>query len=156
MSQGELPQRIKQTIDMEKCLTSVLWFLSKVHSLTAIAKEMTHNPVLLCNHIMLCSIIDINLPNGQKMLKRFVTSMNKAPPHNSRLTQECILASMSEHLQHWASSSDPTPGNFFLFGHMKGKLISFNCTAQEELRIAIIGVSHGLRKRLSHRASLHG
>jgi hypothetical protein len=150
MSRRKLPEQIKQTIEMEKCLISILWFVGKVHSLTVIAKEMTQNTVFFCNYVMFSLIIENDLSIRQKMLKRFVTSMNNSHPHNSRLTQKCILASMSEHLQHSASSSDSVPSDCFLFGYMKGKLINFNCPTREELRITIIGVFAWNWERDSH------
>jgi hypothetical protein len=45
-SRDELPQRIKQKINMENCLVSILWLVNGIHSLLDVPKGTTYNNVL--------------------------------------------------------------------------------------------------------------
>jgi hypothetical protein len=42
-SRDELPQRTKQKIDTEKCLVSILWSVSRIHSFLDVPKGTTYN-----------------------------------------------------------------------------------------------------------------
>jgi hypothetical protein len=72
--------------------------------------------------------------------------MNKSRPHNSEPSQRYIEASKAKCLPHPAYSPDPVPGNFYLFGSIKGKPSDDNCESREDLLNAVsdtfIGTDH--------------
>jgi hypothetical protein len=41
-SQDEVPERVSQAIDTEKCLISILWFVNGNHSLVDVPKDSTY------------------------------------------------------------------------------------------------------------------
>jgi hypothetical protein len=48
-SRDEVPERIKQKIDMEKCLLSTIWSANGIHSLLDVPKGTTYNTTFFCN-----------------------------------------------------------------------------------------------------------
>jgi hypothetical protein len=67
-----------------------------------------------------------------------------ARPHNSRRVQRSIEASRVERLLHPADSPDLAASDFFLFGHIKGKLSDHICKSREELLNAITEIFTGV------------
>jgi hypothetical protein len=52
VSRDELPQRIKQKTDTEKCLVSVLWSVNGIYSLLDVPKGTTYNTEFFTNAVM--------------------------------------------------------------------------------------------------------
>jgi hypothetical protein len=51
-SRDEVPERIKQKIDMKKCLISAIWSVNGIHSLLDVPKETIHNTTFFCNVVI--------------------------------------------------------------------------------------------------------
>jgi hypothetical protein len=49
----ELPQRIRQKIDTEKCLISILWSVNGIYSLLDVFKGRRYKP---CSLMLLCPV----------------------------------------------------------------------------------------------------
>jgi hypothetical protein len=56
-SHEESPQRLKQSIDAEKCLVSILWSVNGIHSLRQVPKGTTYN-ITLFTDVALPSLIE--------------------------------------------------------------------------------------------------
>jgi hypothetical protein len=59
--------------------------------------------------------------------------MNNACLHNLGRAQRCVEASKAEILPNPGCSPDQALSDFFLFGHIKGKLSYYNSESQEDL-----------------------
>jgi transposase len=92
-SRDDLPDRIKQKIDTEKCLISVLWSVRGIHSLVDVPKGTTYNTDFFCNVIMPSLKRDIASQGRRKTFRGMLIHMDNARPHNTGRSQECILAS---------------------------------------------------------------
>jgi hypothetical protein len=68
-SSDELPERMRQKIDGEKCLISILWGLNRIHSLIDIAKGIPYNTALFCEQVVPSLVADITSPGRWKTLK---------------------------------------------------------------------------------------
>jgi hypothetical protein len=56
-SREDVPERLSQKIDIEKCLISVLWSVTDIHSLVDVPKGGSYNLQLLCE-IIIPSLVD--------------------------------------------------------------------------------------------------
>jgi hypothetical protein len=65
----ELPQRIKQKIDTEKCLLSILWSVNDIHCLLDVPKGTTYNSAFFTDVVMLSLIENIRSQTRRKTLK---------------------------------------------------------------------------------------
>jgi transposase len=148
VSRDALPERVKQTIDTEKCLISVFWSVNAIHSLVDVPKGMKYNTTFFYDTVMPGIIGDITSHSRRKTLKNFFLHMDNATPHNSKQSQECIQASRAQRLPHPAYSPDLAPSDFFLFGYLKEKLTDFPCATREQLKIAIIEIFSGIDREI--------
>jgi hypothetical protein len=146
----ELPQRIKQKIDTEKCLVSILWLVNGIHTLLNVQKWTAYNTVFFTDAVTPSLIENFRSGARRKRLKVWLIHMDNARPHNSGQAQRGIEVSRVERLLHPAYSPDPTPSDFFLFGyeHIKGKLSGHNCESQEGLFNAITKIFAGVEQEV--------
>jgi hypothetical protein len=72
--------------------------------------------------------------------------LDNAHPHNSRRSQECIAAFKGQRLPHPSDSPDLAPGDFFLFGYLKEKLMDFNCETLDDLKTVIAEIFNEISK----------
>jgi hypothetical protein len=105
-----------------------------------VPKGTTHNTDFFCNEVLPSLKRDIASRGRRETLRRLVIHMDNARPQNSERVQECILASKAGRLPHPAYSPDLAPSDFFLFGHLKEKVIDYNCETREQLKEAIIEI----------------
>jgi histone-lysine N-methyltransferase SETMAR len=145
-SREDVPERLRQKIDTEKCLISILWSVNGIHSLLDIPKGMTYNTAFLCDTVIPSLIADITSRGRRKTLKGFMVHMDNAPAHNSRRSQERIEATKAKRLPHPAYSPDLAPSDFFLFGYLKEKLTDISCTNRDELKSAIVSLFEEIDK----------
>jgi histone-lysine N-methyltransferase SETMAR len=141
-SRDELPQRIKQKIDTEKCLVSILWSVKGIHTLLNVPKGTMSNTAFFTDAVMPSLIENVQSPTRRKVLKGWLIHMHKACPHNSRRAQRCMKASRTERLRDPDYSPDLAPSNF-IFRYVKEKLSNYNCEGQEHFLNAITEIFTG-------------
>jgi transposase len=136
-SRDEVPERISQKIDTEKCLLSVLWSVSGIHSLTDVPKGSTYNSAFLCDIVIPELVQNICSSSRRKSLKGMYIHLDNARPHNSRRATECLSRTKAKRVPHPAYSPDLAPSDFFLFGFLKTKLQEYDIPDRETLKSAI-------------------
>jgi histone-lysine N-methyltransferase SETMAR len=117
-SRGEVPVRIKQTIDTDKCLLSVLWSANGIHSLVDIPKRESDNSSFFCFVVVPSLVEDICSGSRRRSLKGFYVHLDNARPHNSRKSNDCLQGTKARRMPQPAYSPDLTPSDFFLFGFL--------------------------------------
>jgi hypothetical protein len=89
-SRDAVPETLMTKIDPEKCMISIIWSISGIHSLLALTKDVKYkfNSQYLCQY----GIPDIQQrmcsSSHTQPLKRILLHLNNASTHNSRLSSE--------------------------------------------------------------------
>jgi hypothetical protein len=94
----ELSQRIRQKIDGEKCLVSILWSVNGIRSLLDVPKETTDNTAFLTDVVMPSLIENVRARTRRKTLNGWLIHTDNVRPHNSSRAQRCIKGSSAERL----------------------------------------------------------
>jgi hypothetical protein len=110
---------MKQKIDTEKCLISVIWSVNGIHSLLDISKETTYNTTFFCDAVFLDLLENMCAGSRERTLKGVIMHLDNARPHNSRKSNECLTEFRARRVPHPAYSPDPALSDFFLFGTVK-------------------------------------
>jgi hypothetical protein len=92
-SRDEVPQHIKQRIDMEKCLISILWSVNGIHSLFDVFKGTVYNIAFFTDAIMPNLTEKVRSRTRRRTLKGWSIHMDNARPHSSGRAQGLIEAS---------------------------------------------------------------
>jgi hypothetical protein len=108
MSQHELHpemrfrKRIKQKIDTEKSLISVIWFANGIHSLVDIPKGTTYNSALFCDYVVPDLAEECFTHNQRRTLKVIFLHLDNAHHHNSKQSCECFegFRTVEFHIRH--------------------------------------------------------
>jgi transposase len=139
-SADQLPVRVKQTIDTEKCLISILWSVNGIHSLLDIPKGESYNSAFFCNAVIPSLVENICSQSRRKSLRGLYLHLDNARPHNSRESNECLKATKAKRIIHPAYSPDLAPSDFFLFGFLKQEIQGLILPDRESLKSAIIEI----------------
>jgi histone-lysine N-methyltransferase SETMAR len=142
----ELPERVSPKIDTEKCLISVFWSANGIHSLLDVPKGSIYNTAFFCDQVIPSLVQGITSHGRRKTLQGFIIYFDRASPHNSRRSRECLRSYWATRLQHPAYSPDLAPNDFFLFGRLTEKLIGFDCRSREDLKSAIPSIFNEIGK----------
>jgi hypothetical protein len=120
-SRDEIPEIPMAKIETEKCMISIIWSISGIHSLFALTKGMKYkyNFQSFCQHVFLDIQQNICSLSRRKALNDIILHLSNASAHNSRLSSEIIEFAKVQRLPHPHYSSDQAPSDFFLFGFLK-------------------------------------
>jgi hypothetical protein len=121
LSRDEVPERVSQRIDTEKCLISLLWPVNGIDSPGDVQKGSTYNSALFCDTAIPNLFDGITSHSRRKSLKSLYTRLDNARPHNARRSTECLHIKTIQQIPHPADSSDLAPSDFLLFGYIKRK-----------------------------------
>jgi histone-lysine N-methyltransferase SETMAR len=132
-SRDEVLERIKKTVDIKKCLISIIWSINEIHSLLNIPKTITYNSKFFCNSIVPDLVEIAYVYSQRKILKNIMTHLDDAHPHNSRKSTECLEQFRARTVPHLAYSPDLAPCDFFLFESVKSKLPGLVIRSREDL-----------------------
>jgi hypothetical protein len=143
-TRDELPQRIKQKINAEKCLASILWSVNGIHSLLDVPRATMHNITFFTDAVMPSLIENVQPWTRGKTLKGWLIHIANAPPCNSGRAQRCIEAPRAERLPHPAYSPDLAPSNFILVGYIKVKSSDYGGGSREDLLKVITEIFTGV------------
>jgi hypothetical protein len=135
-------------INRGKCLIQTHWSLNRIHSFLDVPKGRVNNMAFFAEGVMSGLIENITAISGRKRPKRCAIHRGNTCLHSSTLCQECIRSSKGEQLLYPASSPDVDPNNFFLFGHMNGKMYDCDCASPPDLLKRIVGVFSQIGKAM--------
>jgi hypothetical protein len=114
-------------------LVLILWLVKRIHSPLDVPKGTTYNTTFIFDVVILRLIENVPSRTRRKTLKGCLIHMDNARPHISRRAQRCIEASRAGRRPHPSYSLDLALSDFFLLGHIKGKLSDCNCESWEDL-----------------------
>jgi hypothetical protein len=132
-----VPERIKQKIDTEKCLISVIWSVNGIHSLLDVPKGTTYDTTFFCDVVTPNLLENVCAGSRRRKLKGIVMHLDNARPHNSKKSNECLTEFRARRVSHPAYSPDPAPSDFFLFGTVKAELQNYEIHSREDLILVI-------------------
>jgi hypothetical protein len=92
VSRDNLPERIRQKIDTEKCLISVFGSVDGIHSLIAVPKGTSYNSTFFYSAVMPSWVAKLTSGTRRKTLKGFLIHIDNARLHNSGSSRNCIQA----------------------------------------------------------------
>jgi hypothetical protein len=79
-SRDEFPVRVKQMIDAQKCLISVLWSVNGIHSLFDVPRGESCNSAFYCHVVVSTLIEDICSRSHPRSLKGVCVHLDNANP----------------------------------------------------------------------------
>jgi hypothetical protein len=129
--------RIKQTIDAEKCLISILWFVNGIHSLVDIPKGESYSSAFFCNVVVPNLVENICSGSRRRSLTGFYVHLDNERPHNSHQSNDRLQSTKAQRMPQPAYSPDLAPSDFFLFGFLKQQLQGVHLADREALKTAI-------------------
>jgi hypothetical protein len=94
-SRDEVPERVKQRFDTEKCLILLLWSVNGIHNLVNVLKASTCNSAFFCNTVVPSLFDGIALHSRRKSLNCLYIHLDNACLHNTRRSTECLQAKRS-------------------------------------------------------------
>jgi hypothetical protein len=80
-SREEVPERLSQKIDWEKCLVSILWSVTGIRSLVDVPRGTAYNSAFLCEIIVPSLVDGICSHSRRKSLKGLYLHLDNALPH---------------------------------------------------------------------------
>jgi hypothetical protein len=107
-SRDEELETFMTTIDTEKWMISIIWFICGIHSLLALTKGMEYNSEYFCQQAIPDIQQDICSSSRMKTLKDILLHLENAGAHNSRLSSEKIESARAERVPHPPESLDQT------------------------------------------------
>jgi hypothetical protein len=91
---------------------------------------------------------------GCGTFRKLIVDADNARPHKARISQQFIVQSGMRMAIHLPYSPDITPSDFYLFGHMKGRLIGESFEMGENLFSAVEVILGTLEKSILNRVFL--
>jgi hypothetical protein len=147
-SQDKLPVRVKQTIDAEKCLVSVLWSVNETNSLVYVPKGESDNSAFFCNVVAQSLVESICSQSRRRSLKDLYVHLDNARPHSSRQPNDCLQAIKAPWMAQPACSPDAAPSHFFPFGLPKQQIQGFHFSDRETLKSARCRIFNGIDREV--------
>jgi transposase len=136
-SRDEVPERIRQKIDSEKCLISVLWSVNGIHSLEEVPKGTAYDSALVCDITVPRLVQGLCSDSARRSLKGCCIHLENARPHNSKRSAEWPRTTNIKRLSQPSHSPDIAPSDFSLFGYLKEKLTEYDIPDRERRKLAI-------------------
>jgi hypothetical protein len=132
-SRATLPTRTARKIGSKKCLISIIWSTSGIHSLLVLPAGVRYDAEFFCASVL--SDVEKNLCQGsrRKTLRGIYLHFDNAPAHNAKRSRQEIARTKATRVIHPAYSPDAAPSDFFLFGHLKREMIGFRASSPEEI-----------------------
>jgi hypothetical protein len=91
-SRYEVPERVSQKIDTEKCLISRLSFVNGTHSLVDVPQDSTYHSAFFCDIVVANLFEGITVHSRRKSLNGLYIHihLDNARPRNARRFAECL------------------------------------------------------------------
>jgi hypothetical protein len=139
-SRDEVPEIIRQRIDAEKCLISIIWSVNGINNLLDVPKEIIYNSIFFCDVAVPDLLENVGARSRRRTLKRVLVHLDSAHPHNSKKSNECFTEFRARRVSHPAYSLDFAPSDFFLLGTVKTELQNYENHSRHDLILAIIAI----------------
>jgi hypothetical protein len=145
-SRDDVPEKIEQKIDTEKCLISIIWSVNGIHSLLDVPKGTTYNSTFFCDIVVPDLLANVCAQRRRRTLKGLIVHLDNARPHNSKKSNACLTEFRASRAPHPAYSPDLAPSDFFLFGTVKRELQNYEVHSRGELILAIQAIFDAIPK----------
>jgi hypothetical protein len=145
-SRDEVPEKLKQKIDTEKCLILVIWSVNGIHSLLDVAKGTAYNTKFFSDFVVPDLLENICAGSRRRTLKGVIMHLDNASLHNSKKSNECLTEFHARRVPHPAYSPDFAPSDFFLFGPVKAELQNYKIYNREDLILALRAIFDQISK----------
>jgi hypothetical protein len=132
-SRDEVPETIKQKIDIENCLISIIWSVNGIHSLLNVSKYIVDNSTFFYDSVVSDLVESTCAHNRRKTLKCIKVYFDDACPHNSKKFTEYLEQFRVRGVPHPDYRLNLAPNYFFSFGDMKSKLSCLAIRSRENL-----------------------
>jgi hypothetical protein len=109
-------------------------------------RDNVHNASFFTDTVIPNLIETVRSRNRRKKLKDWLIQVDNAGLHNLGRVQRCIQASRAERRPDPDYSADLAPGDFFLFGSIKGRVSDCNFEGPEDLLSAITDIFTGVNQ----------
>jgi hypothetical protein len=122
-------------IGIEKCMISMIWSISGIHSLLALTERMKYksNSQYFCQHVISDIQRNIWSSGRRKTLKDLFLRLDIAPSHNSPPFSEKIESANAQRAPHPRDSPASVPNGFFCFRSLKEKFRGTSFTKGDDL-----------------------
>jgi hypothetical protein len=107
-SRDDAPETRITKVHTEKCIISIIWSISEIHSLFAFAKGPRSNSHHFCQQSIPDIHQRISSSSRRKSLQEIFLDFDNAPAHNSRLSSENIESAKAQRAPHPPSDPDQT------------------------------------------------
>jgi hypothetical protein len=141
--------KIKQTIDIKKCLILIIWYVNGINSLLDVLKNIAYNSIFFYGSVVSDLIESICAYSWRKTLKCIMLHLDDARPHNSRQSTECLEQFRARIVPYPDYSPDLEPSNFlffFFFGSVKSKLPGLAIRSRDYLIYEILRIFEEIPK----------
>jgi hypothetical protein len=145
-SRATLPTRTSKKIQTKKCLISIIWSTSGVHSLLALPAGVRNDAEFFCASVL--PDIERNLCDGKqrKTVRGVYLHLGNAPIHNAKRSRQENARTKASRVVHPGYSPDIAPSDFFLFGHVKGEMAGFTANSPADILSEIRRIFHEIPK----------
>jgi hypothetical protein len=123
-------------VQSPKFMLTVVWNPIGFHVLRALPKGGKFNAQYYTNDILV-AISDWRWQTGETRQNKLWVHSDNARPHTAKMSKDYIGFNRMKQVPHSPSSPDLAPSDFFLFGHLKGKLMRYRVETPSELLVRI-------------------
>jgi hypothetical protein len=131
-----MPEILKQIIQSEKCLISIILGSTGIKSLLSVPKGMKHNTTFFIESVVPDSVEHICQESQRETSRGIVVHLDNARPH-SRKSQAALTATTARRIPAPIYSPYLSPSKFFLFGMPKERVSRTACNSPYELISAV-------------------
>jgi hypothetical protein len=153
-SRDEIPERIKQKIEMKNCLILVIWSVNRIHNLLDMSKKTIYKSTFFYDVVVPDLLENIHRHSRRQTLTGVLVHPDNAHPHNSKKSHECLTKFHTRRVSHLAYSPDRAPSDFFLFGTVKTELQNYEIHRRQDLIMAIREIFDEMPKETFSPASI--
>jgi hypothetical protein len=144
-SRDEVPERVSQRIDAEKCLILLLWSANGIQGLVEVPKGSTYNSAFFCGTVVTCLFDGITVTFPKKITQSLYIHLENARPHDARRSTECLHTEKIQWIRHPAHTLNLALGDFFLFVYIKRKLTEYDIPDRQSSKSTITHIFDEIR-----------
>jgi hypothetical protein len=139
-SRDPLPTLASKKSESKKCLTSLIWSPSGIHSFLALLSRVRYNTEFFCTFVL--PNIERSLCDGKrkKRLRGIYLHLDDTPVRNAKRPPQEITQTKSNMVAHRARFPDGSPGDLFLFGHLKREMGGSTMSSAKDILSQILRI----------------
>jgi hypothetical protein len=128
--------RERRTVQSPKFMLTVVRNLIGFHVLKALQKWRKSNAQYSTNDILVV-ISGWRRQTGETWRNKLWVHSENARPHTAKMSRDYISLNRMKQAAHPSYSPSSAPSDFFLFGHVKGKMMGYRAETPSELLVRI-------------------